>query len=190
MQGSGVWPTYALGTKGGCAGETWPNTHRSMESFCAKRRQSLPRELGASRLLQIFWRMDSGILKAYGPSWVVTVLPGAEQKVSREPAGVWKGEGGKVRRAESPHPHAHHCHLSLQPSLPGDWELTELPVTPNTLGSWLQLLGQSTPPPLEFPRDTAAWPAPSLRGTPCSCTGPQLMQCIMITKPQGASATV
>lgn len=42
----------------------WPNTHRSMESFCANSRQSLPRELGASRLLHIFWRMDSGILKA------------------------------------------------------------------------------------------------------------------------------
>lgn len=39
-------------------------THRSMESFCASRRQSLPLELGASRLLQIFWRMDNGILKA------------------------------------------------------------------------------------------------------------------------------
>lgn len=40
------------------------DTHRSIESFCASSRQSLPRELGASRLLQIFWRMDSGILKA------------------------------------------------------------------------------------------------------------------------------
>lgn len=38
--------------------------HRSIDSFWANSRQSLPRELGASRLLQIFWRMDSGILKA------------------------------------------------------------------------------------------------------------------------------
>lgn len=40
------------------------DAHRSIDSFWANSRQSLPRELGASRLLQIFWRMDSGILKA------------------------------------------------------------------------------------------------------------------------------
>lgn len=40
------------------------DTHRSMDSFWASSRQSLPRELGASRLLHIFCRMDAGILKA------------------------------------------------------------------------------------------------------------------------------
>lgn len=39
-------------------------THRSMESFWARSLQSFPLELGASRLLQIFCRMERGILKA------------------------------------------------------------------------------------------------------------------------------
>lgn len=35
-----------------------------MESFWARSLQSFPLELGASRLLQIFCRMERGILKA------------------------------------------------------------------------------------------------------------------------------
>lgn len=55
-----------------------------MLSFCARSLQSFPLAFGASKLLQIFCRMVKGILKAYGPNWVVTLLPGCEQKGSKD----------------------------------------------------------------------------------------------------------
>lgn len=63
---SGCLPRGDTGKGGGYGSSPAdrPHTHRSMESFCANSRQSLPRELGASRLLHIFWRIDRGILKA------------------------------------------------------------------------------------------------------------------------------
>lgn len=47
--------------------------HRSKPSFRAKSCQSLPLALAVSKVAQILWRMDAGILKALGPAWDVTV---------------------------------------------------------------------------------------------------------------------
>lgn len=47
--------------------------HRSKWSFWAKSCQSLPLALAVSKVAQILWRMDKGILKALGPVWDVMV---------------------------------------------------------------------------------------------------------------------
>lgn len=63
--------------KGGCImwseGGCTSYTHRSKWSFWAKSCQSLPLALAVSKVAQILWRMDKGILKALGPVWDVTV---------------------------------------------------------------------------------------------------------------------
>lgn len=42
-------------------------SHLSMQSFCASSCQSLPLALAVSKVAQILWRMESGILKALDP---------------------------------------------------------------------------------------------------------------------------
>lgn len=49
------------------------HAHRSKRSFRAKSCQSLPLALAVSKVAQILWRIDTGILKALGPIWDVTV---------------------------------------------------------------------------------------------------------------------
>eukprot|EP00061_Rhincodon_typus_P001824 g15887.t1 len=50
-------------------------------SLCASNRQSFPLLFGASRLVQIFCLMEKGILKALGPTRVVTPLSGSSSKL-------------------------------------------------------------------------------------------------------------
>lgn len=61
--------THIMQSQRGCTSYA----HRSKWSFWAKSCQSLPLALAVSKVAQILWRMDRGILKALGPVWDVMV---------------------------------------------------------------------------------------------------------------------
>lgn len=106
----------------------------------------------------------------------MTVLPGAEQKASRELAGVWKSRGkvrGEKRAVPAP-PSPCTALASVPPTfLPGDCELTEVPVTPHALGR-LQLPSQR-PPPLEASKGQGSMPNPQPSGRTMLTYWPRLM---------------
>lgn len=62
-----------------------------MSSFCAKSCQSLPLAFAVSKVAQIRWRIDRGILKALDPVWEVMVQSDCV-KNGTESFSLWRKE--------------------------------------------------------------------------------------------------
>lgn len=133
----------------------WPSCRGSADlskpRLRARSLQSHPRALGASRLAQIFWRMEAGRRKAYGPTWE------EGRQAPPEGSGECGGRVWTVREGGGGNYSEHLCFFSITVSFVSTsaWAVESPPLPPGCLC----VAGISVPPLPPVVRRSYRWAA-------------------------------